>query len=98
MSSNFIPQQKHEPVDLTSNGWINLSTASHVSPEVFFRAQMNGDDKHISDCAQDQVMVEPSPGSSFIVIQAQIIFAALEVLLNVPTTPTQFQTKGFGRG
>src|SRR5579863_2291449 len=96
MLRNFVPQQKQKPVDLTNHGRIAFNTASHVTPEVFFGAQINGEDEQVSHGAQRQMVMKPAPGAPFKMVQAQIVFGALEVLLDVPSGTAEAQTACFG--
>ena len=44
-SSNFRPQQWQKPIHRSNHGRILLSVCSHVTPEVFFGAQVNDRDE-----------------------------------------------------
>ena len=66
MSSNLLPQQKQEPVDLTSHGWIARRVCSHVAPEVFFGACVDGEDEEVGQCTEDQMMMKPGPRAAFL--------------------------------
>src|SRR5882762_10205649 len=96
ISSNFMPQQKQEPVDLTSHGRIARRVRSHVTPEVFFGACVNGEDEEVGQCAKHQMMMKPGPRAAFKMIETQIVFGPLEVLLDVPAASTQRQAARFG--
>jgi hypothetical protein len=38
---------------------------------------------------EDQVMVEPPPGAALVMVQAQVVFGALEVVFDVPARAAQ---------
>jgi len=96
MSSNFIPQQKQEPVDLTSDGRIARSVCSHVTPEVFFGACVDSEDKEVCEGAQDEVVMKAGPGAAFKVVESEVVFGALEVLFDVPAATAERQAARFG--
>ena len=89
MSSNLLPQQKQEPVDLTSHGWIACSVCSHVTPEVFFGAGVNSENEEVSQRAEHQVMMKPGPRAALEMVEPEVVFGALEVLFDVPSRATQ---------
>ena len=96
MSSNLPPQQKQEPVDLTSHGRIARRVCSHVTPEVFFGAGVDGEDEEAGQGAEHQVMVKPGPGAAFKMVEPEIVFGALEVLFDMPATAAECQATRFG--
>ena len=81
-SSNFRPQQWQKPIHRSNHGRILLSVCSHVTPEVFFGAQVNDRDKQIRQDGQDQVVMKPAPTAPLEVIQTQIGLSPLEILLS----------------
>jgi len=83
-SSNFRPQQWQKPIQRSNHGHILLSVCSHVTPEVFFGAQVDDCDKQIRQDGQDQVVMKPAPAAPFEMIQAQIGLSPLEILFDVP--------------
>ena len=50
--SNLLSQQLHQPVDFTSQGRISRRIRSQVTPEVFFGAQIYGENEQIGNCGQ----------------------------------------------
>ena len=44
-ASKIVPQQLQDPVALTSHGWIALRICSHVTPKVFFGAEVLNEDE-----------------------------------------------------
>src|ERR1035438_6514649 len=83
-SSNFRPQQWQKPIQRSNHGRILLSVCSHVTPEVFFGAQVDDCDKQIRQDGQDQVVMKPAPAAPLEMIQAQIGLCPLEILFDVP--------------
>jgi hypothetical protein len=83
-SSNFRPQQWQKPIHRSNHGRIRLSVCSHVTPEVFFGAQVDDGDKQIRQDGQDQVVMKPAPTAPLEMIQAQIGLSPLEILFDVP--------------
>ena len=65
ISSNLLPQQKHEPVDLTSHSWIVRSVCSHVTPRVFFGACVDGENEEVGQCTENQMMMKTGPRAAF---------------------------------
>src|SRR5208283_1076016 len=57
----FVPQQGQHPIKRINHGCIACKTFSHVTPEVFFRTQVDHHDKEVSNCCQYQVMVKALP-------------------------------------
>ena len=96
MSSNLLPQQKQQPVDLTSHGRIAWRVCSHVAPEVFFGACVNGEDKKIGQRAENQMMMKAGPQAAFKMVEPEIVFGALEELFDLPATAAERQAAGFG--
>src|ERR1039458_7446432 len=90
-SSNFRPQQWQKPIHRSNHGRILLSVCSHVTPEVFFGAQVDDCDKQIRQDSQDQVVMKPAPTAPLEVIQTQIGLAPLEILFDVPAGTAQAQ-------
>src|SRR6266849_11174917 len=88
---NFIPQKLQNPVALTSQGWIRRRIRSQVTPEVFFGAGITGEDEQIGERRENQVMVKTAPRPAFKMIQAQVVFGTLEVLLDLPAGTAQLQ-------
>src|ERR1035438_9928766 len=88
-SSNFRPQQWQKPIHRSNHGRIRFSVCSHVTPEVFFGAQVDDCDKQIRQDGQDQVVMKPAPTASLEVIQTQIGLSPLEILFNVPAGTAQ---------
>ena len=72
----------------TNHGCIACNACSHVTPEVFFGAQVNHRHKQIRYGSEDQMVMEPLPRPALIVVQSQVRFAALEELLDWKTSPT----------
>jgi hypothetical protein len=83
-SSNFRPQQWQKPIHHSNHGRILLSVCSHVTPEVFFGAQVDDRDKQIRQDGQDQVVVKPTPTAPLVVILTQVGLSPLEILFDVP--------------
>src|ERR1035438_1409060 len=83
-SSNFRPQQWQKPIHRSNHGRILPSVCSHVTPEVFFVAQVDDRDKQIRQDGQDQVVMKPAPTAPLEVIQTQIGLCPLEILFDVP--------------
>src|ERR1035437_2927128 len=88
-SSNFRPQQWQKPIHRSNHGRIRLSVCSHVTPEVFFGAQVDDCDEQIRQDGQDQVVMKPAPTAPLEVIQAQIGLSPLEILFDVPAGTAQ---------
>src|ERR1035437_1173320 len=88
-SSNFRPQQWQKPIHRSNHGRIFLSVRSHVTPEVFFGAQVDDRDKQIRQDGQDQMVMKPAPTAPLVVIQTQIGLSPLEILFNVPAGTAQ---------
>ena len=84
-------------MDFSSHGWIACSVRSHVTPEVFFGAQVHDQHKQIGQGAQDQMVMEASPGTALVMVKAQVVFDPLKILLNMVTRAAQSQTARFGR-
>jgi hypothetical protein len=61
LGSNSVPQQGQQPISRTNHGCIACNACSHVTPEVFFGAQVNHRHKQIRHRRQDQVVMEPWP-------------------------------------
>jgi hypothetical protein len=78
----LLPQQKQQPVDLTSHGWIARSVCSHVTPEVFFGACVDCEDEQVGQRTEHQVMMKPGPRATFEMVEPEIVFGALEILLD----------------
>src|SRR5664279_4799652 len=68
-SSNFRPQQWQKPIHRSNHGRIFLSVRSHVTPEVFFGAQVDDRDKQIRQDGQDQMVMKHAPTAPLVVIQ-----------------------------
>src|ERR1039457_2748079 len=83
-SSNFRPQQWQKPMHRSNHGRILLSVCSHVTPEVFFGAQVDDCDKQIRQDGQDQVVMKPALAAPLEMIQTQIGLSPLEILFDVP--------------
>ena len=81
LGGNVVPQQGQHPIKRINHGCIACKTFSHVTPEVFFRAQVDYHHKQVSHCRQHRVVVKALPRPSFIVVQSQIRFVALKELL-----------------
>jgi hypothetical protein len=94
-SSNFRPQQWQNPIHRSNHGRIFLSVCSHVTPEVFFGAQVDDGDKQIRQHGQDQVVMKPAPTAPLEMIQAQIGLSPLEILFDVPAGTAQAQNPRF---
>src|ERR1019366_4348999 len=90
-SSNFRPQQWQKPIHRSNHGRILLSVCSHVTPEVFFGAQVDDRDKQIRQDGQDQVVMKPAPAAPLEMIQAQIGLPPLEILFDIPAGTAQAQ-------
>src|SRR5579863_9529251 len=84
-------------MDFSSHGWIAWSVRSHVTPEVFFGAQVNHQHKQIGQGAENQMMVKAAPGTALIMIQAQVVFDPLKILFDMPARTTQAQASRLGR-
>ena len=54
--------------------------------------------KEVSRGRHDQVMVKTTPAAPLIMIQSQIVFASLKVLLDGPASPAQAQAPALSRG
>src|ERR1035437_8457390 len=97
-SSNFRPQQWQKPIHRSNHGRIRLSVCSHVTPEVFFGAQVDDCDEQIRQDGQDQVVMKPAPTAPLEVIQTQIGLSPLEILFNVPAgTAPAYHSRLFWR-
>src|ERR1017187_11033501 len=59
--SNSVPQHGQQPISRTNHGCIACNACSHVTPEVFFGAQVNHRHKQIRYGSEDQMVVEPLP-------------------------------------
>ncbi|OAM91562.1 hypothetical protein AW736_02680 [Termitidicoccus mucosus] len=94
----MLPQQKQEPVDLTSQGWITRSVCSHVTPEVFFGACVDGEDEEVGQGTENEMMMKAGPRAAFKMVEPEIVFGALEVLLDMPATATEREAARFGGG
>jgi hypothetical protein len=79
----LLPQQKQQPVDLTSHGWIPCRICSHVTPEVFFGACVDRKNEQVGESTEHQMMMKPSPRASFKMVEPEIVFGALEVLFDL---------------
>jgi hypothetical protein len=86
--SNSVLQQGQQPISRTNHGCIACNACSHVTPEVFFGAQVDHRHKQIRYGSQDQMVMEALPRPTFIMVQSQVSFAALEELLDRKTPPT----------
>src|ERR1700739_1217497 len=96
-SLKLAGKQLKTPTNLSSHGHIWFSVRSHVTPEVFFGAEENDRDKEAGQHRHKQMMVKSAPTAAFEVVQPQVVFGPLKVLLNIPARATQAQTTG-GRG
>src|SRR5271169_627068 len=96
-SSNSVRQQGQKPRERTINGRISRKACSHVRVEVFFTAQVIHHDKEVSYGGHHQVMMKSPPTAPLIMIQSQIVLAALEVLFDGPASPAQAQASPLGR-
>ena len=92
----MLPQQKQEPVDLTSHGRIARNVCSHVTPEVFFGACVYGEDEEVGQGAENEMMMKAGPRASCKMIESQVVFGALEVLFDVPAAAAERQAACFG--
>ena len=84
-------------MDLSRHGWIARSVRSHVTPEVFFGAQVNDQHKQIGQGAQDQMVMEAAPGTFLIMVKSQVVFDPLKILLDMVTRTAQPQASRLGR-
>ena len=91
-----MPQQKQQPVDLTSHGRISRSVCSHVTPEVFFGACVDGEDEEVGERAEHQMVMKSGPRASFKMVEPKVVFGALEILLDVPSAAAEGQALRFG--
>src|ERR1017187_3920615 len=70
--SNSVPQHGQQPISRTNHGCIACNACSHVTPEVFFGAQVNHRHKQIRYGSEDQMVVEPLPRPALIVVQSKV--------------------------
>ena len=57
-------------MNLTKQGRIARKVVSHVRPEVFFRSEVDDQDEKVGYRRENVVMMEPSPGTPLVMVEA----------------------------